>query len=69
MTLRLAALAAALTLLAGCGGSTAGANGGVSSGGGSGTGSSGGSGSGNTQPIQGVATPSSVAVVTATNVN
>lgn len=65
-TVRGAALAAAITLLAGCGSNSAGPTAGTSSGGQ--TGGTGGTG-GNTQTIQGVATPESVAVVTATNTN
>jgi hypothetical protein len=62
-TVRGAALAAAITLLVGCGSNSAGTTAGTGSGG---TGST---GTGGTQTIQGVATPESVAVVTATNTN
>jgi hypothetical protein len=58
------AVALALVTLVGCGSSN---NASTSAGGG--TGSSGGNGSGGTEPIKGVATPESVAVVTATNTN
>jgi hypothetical protein len=70
MTSKLTALVAAITLLSGCSSSTAtsGANGGAAGGTGSGSSNGNGGGSINT-PIQGIATPSSVAVVTATNAN
>ena len=64
-----ACVAALFGLLAGCGGSSTtaanAAGGSQSSGGGSQTGS----GGGTTSTIQGIATPSSVSVVTATNSN
>ena len=63
---RATAVTAALGMLAGCGGSNSAS---TAAGAGSGTGSNGGSGGGNTQTIQGIATPESVAVVTATNAN
>jgi len=58
-------------MLAGCGGgsSTASTGGSSSSGSSSGSSSSGGSSSGGSTSIQGIATPSSVSVVTATNAN
>jgi hypothetical protein len=58
-----ACVAAVFGLLAGCGGNSATA---ASTGGGSPTGSGGGTTS---PPVQGIATPSSVSVVTATNSN
>jgi len=74
MNFKLTALVAAMTLVAGCGSSTSNsvANGGNTSGAGpgSGTGTGGGSGGGTTNPpVQGIATPSSIAVVTANNAN
>ena len=54
-------IAAVFGLLTGCGGSSTAA--------GNTAGSGNGSGSNNTPPIQGIATPSSVSVVTATNSN
>jgi hypothetical protein len=61
-----ACVAAVFGLLAGCGGSSATAAGGSQT---SGGGSQTGSGGGTTPTIQGIETPSSVAVVTATNSN
>jgi hypothetical protein len=61
-----ACVAAVFGLLAGCGGSSATA---VNTAGGSQTSGSGGSQSGTTPAIQGIATPSSVSVVTANNGN
>jgi hypothetical protein len=57
-----ACVAAVFGLLAGCGGSSATA---ANTGGGSQSGN----GGGTTPPVQGIATPSSVSVVTATNSN
>jgi hypothetical protein len=62
-TVPAAALAAAITLLAGCGSNSTATTAGTGPGG-----QTGGTG-GNTPTIQGVATPESVAVVTATNAN
>jgi hypothetical protein len=53
-------------MLTGCGGSGSAS---TTAGSGSGSGSNGGSAGGTTQTIQGIATPQSVAVVTATNTN
>jgi hypothetical protein len=57
-----ACVAAVFGLLAGCGGSSATAAN-------TGDGSQSGNGGGTTPPVQGIATPSSVSVVTATNSN
>jgi hypothetical protein len=59
-----ACVAVVFGLLSGCGGSSAVASGGASSGTGNNN-----SGGGTTNPIQGIATPSSVSVVTANNSN
>jgi hypothetical protein len=64
--IRATAVNAAVVMLTGCGGSNS-AN--ITAGAGPGTGSNSGSGGGTTQTIQGIATPESVAVVTATNTN
>jgi hypothetical protein len=67
--MRAASVAAACIVLAGCGGSSTPSSTG-SSGGGTVGGTQGGDNGGNPpEIIQGVATPSSVAVVTATNAN
>ena len=63
---RTTAVTALVIMLSGCGGSGSAS---TTAGSGSGTGSNGGSGGGTTQTIQGIATPQSVAVVTATNTN
>jgi len=68
---RAASIAAALSLFAGCGGSnnTSSAGSGSASGGNTGGTNGGFTGGTQSEPIRGIATPSSVAVVTATNAN